>query len=100
MSSLSLRLMAEPGRRILDTSVVIDHDVIDPEALPDESAIAAITLAGSNHPSFPAPSNGTSQFQVHQPSILEAHLVQALSPLVVTQPHCSSQRRAAVILCI
>lgn len=37
--------MAEPGRGILDTSVVIDHDVIDPEALPDESAIAAITLA-------------------------------------------------------
>ncbi|MDA0337187.1 MAG: type II toxin-antitoxin system VapC family toxin [bacterium] len=37
--------MAEPGRGILDTSVVIDHDVIDAEALPDESAITAITLA-------------------------------------------------------
>lgn len=37
--------MSEPTRGLLDTSVVIDHDVIDPELLPDESAIAAITLA-------------------------------------------------------
>jgi predicted nucleic acid-binding protein len=33
------------GRGLLDTSVVVDHDVIDPARLPDESAIAAITLA-------------------------------------------------------
>jgi hypothetical protein len=37
--------MAEPSRGLLDTSVVIDHDVIDPGLLPDESAIAAVTLA-------------------------------------------------------
>lgn len=37
--------MAEPGRGLLDTSVVIDHDMIDPARLPDESAISAITLA-------------------------------------------------------
>lgn len=37
--------MAEPTRGLLDTSVVIDHDVVDPALLPDESAIAAITLA-------------------------------------------------------
>jgi len=37
--------MAEPTRGLLDTSVVIDHDVIDPAMLPDESAISAITLA-------------------------------------------------------
>jgi predicted nucleic acid-binding protein len=37
--------MAEPMRGLLDTSVVIDHDVIDPALLPDESAISAITLA-------------------------------------------------------
>ena len=30
---------------MLDTSVVVDHDLIDPDSLPDESAIAAITLA-------------------------------------------------------
>jgi predicted nucleic acid-binding protein len=30
---------------VLDTSVVIDHDVIDPNLLPDESAISAVTLA-------------------------------------------------------
>ena len=36
--------MAEPTRGLLDTSVVIDHDVIDPALLPDESAIASITL--------------------------------------------------------
>jgi len=30
---------------VLDTSVVIDHDVIDPGLLPDESAITSITLA-------------------------------------------------------
>jgi predicted nucleic acid-binding protein len=37
--------MTEPTRGLLDTSVVIDHDVIDPELLPDESAISAVTLA-------------------------------------------------------
>jgi predicted nucleic acid-binding protein len=35
--------MAERG--LLDTSVVVDHDVIDPALLPDESAISAVTLA-------------------------------------------------------
>lgn len=30
---------------LLDTSVVIDHDVIDSALLPDESAISAVTLA-------------------------------------------------------
>jgi predicted nucleic acid-binding protein len=37
--------MAEPTRGLLDTSVVVDHDLIDPALLPDEAAIAAITLA-------------------------------------------------------
>jgi predicted nucleic acid-binding protein len=37
--------MAEPTTGLLDTSVVIDHDVIDPALLADESAIAAVTLA-------------------------------------------------------
>jgi hypothetical protein len=37
--------MAEPTRGLLDTSVVVDHDVLDPALLPDESAIAAVTLA-------------------------------------------------------
>src|SRR5271154_2200481 len=37
--------MAEPTRGLLDTSVVIDHDLIDPALLPDESAISAISLA-------------------------------------------------------
>ena len=37
--------MAEPIRGLLDTSVVIGHDVVDPASLPDESAIAAVTLA-------------------------------------------------------
>lgn len=37
--------MPEPTRGLLDTSVVVDHDVVDPTLLPDESAIAAITLA-------------------------------------------------------
>jgi predicted nucleic acid-binding protein len=37
--------MSEPTRGLLDTSVVIDHDVIDVGLLPGESAIAAITLA-------------------------------------------------------
>lgn len=32
-------------RGLLDTSVIVDHDVIDPALLPDESAIAAVTLA-------------------------------------------------------
>jgi predicted nucleic acid-binding protein len=34
-----------PTRGLLDTSVVVDHDLIDPEQLPEESAIAAVTLA-------------------------------------------------------
>lgn len=37
--------MAEPSRGMLDTSVLVDHDTIDPVSLPDESAIAAVTLA-------------------------------------------------------
>jgi len=37
--------MAEPSRGLLDTSVVIDLDRIDPQQLPDVSAIAAVTLA-------------------------------------------------------
>jgi predicted nucleic acid-binding protein len=37
--------MAEAVRGLLDTSVVVDHDLIDPTLLPEESAIAAITLA-------------------------------------------------------
>jgi predicted nucleic acid-binding protein len=36
---------AEPTRGLLDTSVLIDHDIIDPDLLPDESAIASVTLA-------------------------------------------------------
>ncbi len=37
--------MTEATRGVLDTSVVIDHDLIDTEQLPDESAITAVTLA-------------------------------------------------------
>ena len=37
--------MTENTRDVLDTSVIIDHDVIDPTLLPDASAISAITLA-------------------------------------------------------
>ena len=37
--------MPEIVRGLLDTSVVIDHDLIDTDRLPDESAIAAVTLA-------------------------------------------------------
>jgi predicted nucleic acid-binding protein len=37
--------MTEPTRGLLDTSAVIDHDVIDTALLPDESAISAVTLA-------------------------------------------------------
>ena len=37
--------VAAPTRGLLDTSVVIDMDLIDVDLLPDESAIATITLA-------------------------------------------------------
>lgn len=37
--------MTEPNRGLLDTSIVIDLDRIDPDRLPAESAIAAVTLA-------------------------------------------------------
>ena len=37
--------VAAPTRGMLDTSVVIDMDTIDVDLLPDESAIAAVTLA-------------------------------------------------------
>jgi len=37
--------MTDSSRGLLDTSVIIDHDVIDPHLLPDESAISAVTLA-------------------------------------------------------
>jgi predicted nucleic acid-binding protein len=35
----------ELTKGLLDTSVVIDHDLIDSALLPDESAISAVTLA-------------------------------------------------------
>ncbi len=37
--------MTEKTRGLLDTSVVIDHNVLDTALLPDEAAISAITLA-------------------------------------------------------
>lgn len=37
--------MAEPTKGLLDTSVVVDHDLVDADLLPDESAISAVTLA-------------------------------------------------------
>jgi hypothetical protein len=37
--------MAEASQGLLDTSVVIDLDRIDPDRLPEESAITAVTLA-------------------------------------------------------
>jgi predicted nucleic acid-binding protein len=37
--------MPEPSRGILDTSVVVDLTGIDPELLPDEAAVTAVTLA-------------------------------------------------------
>jgi len=37
--------MAEPLRGLLDTSVVIDYDLLDPTLLPDEAAVSAVTLA-------------------------------------------------------
>jgi predicted nucleic acid-binding protein len=36
---------AQPTRGLLDTSVVVDHDILDASRLPDESAISAVTLA-------------------------------------------------------
>ncbi len=37
--------MPEIRRGLLDTSVLIDHDLIDADRLPEESAIAAVSLA-------------------------------------------------------
>jgi predicted nucleic acid-binding protein len=37
--------MTDPSRGVLDTSVLIDHDIIAAVQLPDESAITAVTLA-------------------------------------------------------
>jgi hypothetical protein len=45
MQSWTHAPMAEPTQGVLDTSVLIDHDLIDPALLPDESAITAITPA-------------------------------------------------------
>jgi predicted nucleic acid-binding protein len=36
--------MTEPTRGLLDTSVVVDHDIVDATLLPDQSAISAVTL--------------------------------------------------------
>ena len=37
--------MSASTRGLIDTSVVVDHDVIDTALLPDECAVAAVTLA-------------------------------------------------------
>ena len=46
-STTTRRRVADSGhaRGLVDTSVVIDLDVIDPECLPSELAISAVTLA-------------------------------------------------------
>lgn len=43
--SSTSRSMPEATKGLLDTSVVIDHDIVDHALLPDESAISTITLA-------------------------------------------------------
>lgn len=56
MPSSTSRSMAEPAgvsedprhayaQGLLDTSVVIDHDIVDHARLPDDSAISSVTLA-------------------------------------------------------
>ena len=45
MRSSTSGSMTDPAAGLLDTSVVIDHDVIDPALLPLSTAIASITLA-------------------------------------------------------
>jgi len=37
--------MAEPTQGLLDTSVLIGLDLLDPATMPDESAISAVTMA-------------------------------------------------------
>ncbi|MGV1089614.1 MAG: type II toxin-antitoxin system VapC family toxin [Mycobacterium sp.] len=37
--------MAEPRQGLLDTSVVIDLDVIAPDVLPEEASVSAVTMA-------------------------------------------------------
>ena len=37
--------MADVTQGLLDTSVVIDHDIVDPDRLPAEAGISAVTLA-------------------------------------------------------
>jgi hypothetical protein len=37
--------MAEPRSGLLNTSAVVVHDLLDPGLLPDESTLAAVTLA-------------------------------------------------------
>jgi predicted nucleic acid-binding protein len=37
--------MAEGVQGLLDTSVVVDHDLVEPDRLPEVSAISAVTLA-------------------------------------------------------
>jgi predicted nucleic acid-binding protein len=37
--------MTDPTTGLLDTSVVIDHDVLNPQQLPESTAISAVTLA-------------------------------------------------------
>jgi len=45
MQSSIPALITEATRGVLDTSVLIDHDLIAAERLPDESAMTAVTLA-------------------------------------------------------
>lgn len=37
--------MSDERRGLLDTSVLIDHDLIDPSVLPDVSAVSAVSIA-------------------------------------------------------
>lgn len=60
--------MTEASRGLLDTSVVIDLHRIDPERLPAESAIAAVTLAelaAGPHATVDAHERGQRQDRLH-----------------------------------
>ena len=62
--------MPEPNapRGLLDTSVVIDHDLIDAALLPEETAISAVTLAemaAGPHAARDAAERGRRQDRLH-----------------------------------
>jgi predicted nucleic acid-binding protein len=97
--------MTDPTRGLLDTSVIIDHDVIDPRHLPESTAISAVTLtelAAGPHATADQAERGRRQDRLQwatatwDPLPFDAECARAYGRLFATLKASGSSPRARV----